>query len=109
MTGYPDDNRAAFRAATKFLREVHGYQVISPDELDSISPAAHHTWEDYLRRDLGWVARAEVCICLPGWRQSRGASLEVAVMSALGCPVFELVNRHLVLLDPETLPKIVHP
>ena len=41
--------------------------------------------------------------------QASGREEVDAVMSALGCPVFELVNRHLVLLDPETLPKIVHP
>ena len=89
MTGYPDENRPAFRAAAKMLRSM-GAVVISPDELDEMYPIHEPNWEKYLRRDLPFVAKATVGVALPGWRASRGATLEATVISQLGGPIYEL-------------------
>lgn len=93
MTGYKDENRPAFRRASEVLRGL-GMNVISPDELDQLDPvtAPKPGWSDYLRRDIGHVRHATSCVLLPGWRASRGARLEVAILNTLGCPIFELLG-----------------
>lgn len=90
MTGYHDNNRPAFRAAAVKVRAM-GAEVISPDELDVSDPIqGEPTWENYLRRDIRHVSRATAGIALSGWRDSRGARLEIFIMKTLGIPVFEL-------------------
>lgn len=108
MTGYKDDNRPAFRAATATLRAL-GMLVTSPDELDDKCPAERQTWEGYLERDLPWAVKAQAGVALPGWRQSAGASLEAANLAALGRPIYELVGKGLVQVPADRLPRIVHP
>ena len=91
MTGLPDENRPAFRHATEVLRGL-GYEVISPDELDAEDDRRGRkmTWEDYLRRDLKWLAKAEVAFALHGWQYSRGAQLEATILGRLGVPIIPL-------------------
>lgn len=96
MTGIAEDNRPAFRSGARALRAM-GFEVVSPDELDQIVPAAGHTWAEYLSRDIPFVVSCGFAALLPGWNKSKGALLEVAVMAALGRPVYELVG------DPEEL------
>lgn len=118
MTGYPEDNRPAFREATAALRKM-GFKVISPDELDDLAPAGSRDWSGYLRRDLPWIAQAEAAVFLRGWRESRGSTLEATIFNALGIPVWEVVRRtgsdgiaswdDLEPVTPEDLPHSVHP
>ena len=90
MTGYPDHNRAAFRKASALLRDEYGLEVLSPDEFDESHPLVNPQWADYLRRDLReGVLLVEALVCLPGWRASRGALLEVTVAAALGLLLYE--------------------
>lgn len=106
MTGIKDDNRPAFRKAAETLRKM-GAEVVSPDELDLLDPLPEgtRTWADYLRRDLPWVVQAEAGAALPGWRNSKGATLEATILNALGRPVFELRGEQLVQVEPEALPR----
>lgn len=108
MTGYPDDNRPAFRAATKLLRS-RGYRVTSPDELDQRDPAASREWAAMLRRDLPWLAAATMGVALPGWRASKGATLEATNLHALGAPIFELIEGELFPVPESRLPRPTHP
>lgn len=89
MTGYAQDNRPAFRTNTKLLRSM-GLEVISPDELDEVSPPAGATWADYLARDLPYVLSCGQAVVMEGWTKSNGAKLEIAIMAALGRPVFSI-------------------
>ncbi len=94
MTGCPDWNFPAFRAATARLRTL-GWEVVSPaeaDEHDTKKPG-ERPWAWYLQRDMRLLLDCKSVLVLPGWRQSRGAQLEVHVAEALGMPV----------LDAETL------
>ena len=85
IAGYPGDNRAAFDTAAAALFGV-GHLTINPFEVPV--GAEHPTWADYLRADLRALIRsAEGVATLPGWQESRGASLEVHVAKALGIPV----------------------
>lgn len=93
MSGYPNENREAFRAAARWAREfLNVDEVISADELDTTYPVDKDkpTWEDYIRRDLPHVARATIAIALPGWESSRGATLEATIFKALRVPVKRL-------------------
>lgn len=110
MTGYPDENRPAFKRAAAMLRK-QGYAVTSPDELDATCPAMVDTWEGLMARDLPWLAAADVGFALPGWRNSKGATLEACILGQLKRPVFAL-SQDLQLatpVPPDTLPQITHP
>lgn len=111
MSGHPDFNRAAFRAAAAELREAESdgrpiYEVISPVELDEQDGTlaketpemaergkpTEELWVDCLRRDLIRIldAKIDAVVVLEGWEDSRGAALEVHVARSLGVPVFDL-------------------
>lgn len=51
------------------------------------------TWEQYLARDLLWIARHEpVLYMLPNWKISKGARLEYEFAKQLGLPIVEDPN-----------------
>lgn len=84
MTGLSEFNRLAFMAAAQALRE-QGHEVLNPAEHfggDQSLP-----WSTYMREGIAAVLRADAVRVLPGWENSRGARLEVAVAEAIGIPV----------------------
>lgn len=87
MTGIPDLNRPAFRAAEQSLRDA-GYEVVSPVDngLSDDQP-----WAEHLRADIRLLMDCEAIAMLPGWERSRGATLEVHVARALGFAEWELL------------------
>ncbi|MFB5190557.1 DUF4406 domain-containing protein [Alicyclobacillus fastidiosus] len=87
MSGHPDFNRPAFHNAAYLLRAI-GYAVTSPAEQE-IGGAS---WSDYMRHDLALMMKADCVVTLEGWRQSRGASLEVYVAEQIGIPVYDLAH-----------------
>lgn len=91
MTGLPEENRPAFRAAASRLRE-RGHDVVNPAELD-VGNVSGWTRRDFLRRDLPELLTCEAVAVLPGWRQSEGATFEVYVARWFRMPI----------LDAETL------
>lgn len=88
MSGKPDFNFPAFYAAAEKLR-AEGYNVINPAEMDAADPKPL-AWEDYLRRDIRVLLDCQAIALLPGWRGSKGASLEHHIAEQLGMKVFEL-------------------
>lgn len=84
MTSIKDLNRPCFRRYAKALRKK-GYRVVSPPELDKISP--QRTWEGCLQRDIQYLMTCDKIAVLPGWKKSRGANLEVYIGKALKYPV----------------------
>lgn len=87
MSGYPDHNYPAFDAEAKRLREL-GHEVINPAENDGGNPHAGD-WAYYLRQDIVHVLAVEAIAVLPGWRQSRGATLETTIAAALELPILD--------------------
>lgn len=83
MSGYPDHNKPQFEIAAQMLRE-RGYEICNPIEFDE-SPGL--PWSDYLRKDIRALMGCGGVITLPGWHESRGASLEVHIAHALGMQV----------------------
>lgn len=89
MTGLPEHNTPAFKAAAATLRE-RGYSVCSPQETDDIlGPLTH---EQYLRFDFDRVLEADFLVALPGWEKSLGATAEILVAVRVGTPVWGWEN-----------------
>lgn len=88
MTGLPDYNFPAFHEAAARIR-AEGLRVVSPAELDEHDsvPPGDRPWAWYLARDLKALLDCNAVAVLDGWRESRGARLEVHVASALGLHV----------------------
>lgn len=107
MTGYEKNNRPAFRKAARTLRDL-GFRVISPDELDQTHPAKGKTWADFMARDIPHLAKASMGVALPGWRHSKGATMEACILNQLGRSVVELDEQALRPVPPSELPIIVH-
>ena len=81
MTGLPELNFPAFRAASKDIR-AHGWKVFSPAETDggdTLKSRPH-----YMRQDVGALLEVDAVVVLPGWQNSAGARLEVAIARELG-------------------------
>lgn len=104
MAGKPRNNHAQFAAFAVSLRH-NGWDIINPAELDlasGIDPDRDATQEeryDLMREDLGIILGAlgevSAVILLPGWQESKGAQIEVAVAQAAGIPVFRCLTNSL--------------
>lgn len=85
MTGLPDLNFPAFHAAARQLRDL-GHEVINPAE---ICPDPNADWHDCMRKDIAALVTCTGIVLLPGWRNSKGATLEHHIAERLG---FEIVE-----------------
>lgn len=94
MTGLPEFNRPAFRAAAKQLRD-HGYKVASPAELEGDD---QDPWEMWVRKALALMLTCDAVVFLPGWRLSRGARLEHLVADELGMQQYAYARGTLIPL-----------
>lgn len=83
MSGYPQFNYPAFNAAARVLIE-RGFHVLNPARRGYVDG---WQWVDYMRPALRDVADCDGIAVLAGWRESKGASLEVHVAEVLGLPV----------------------
>lgn len=83
MTGLPHLNFPAFHAAAAELRAA-GHHVENPAEINADPNAA---WSDCMRADIARLVTCDAVHVLPGWENSRGASLEVHIARALGIEV----------------------
>jgi hypothetical protein len=83
MTGLPELNFPAFHAEARRLRAL-GYEVINPAEINA-DPAAE--WAQCMREDIAQLVQCDGIALLPGWQNSRGASLEHHIAKALGMRV----------------------
>lgn len=87
MTGMPEMNFPAFRAAAVDLR-AKGWSIFNPAENCGDQSK---TREEYITMDIRAIVGGEhfdkmdAVVVLPGWEQSRGARLEVE--TALQCGV----------------------
>lgn len=80
MTGLPDFNYPAFYAAADRLRAA-GYEVENPAEN---KPEGTASWLAYMRMSLVQISPVDGIALLPGWQDSKGASLEVHIAESLG-------------------------
>lgn len=83
MTGLPELNFPAFHAAAAELR-AKGYDIINPAE---VNPDPNAKWVDCMRADIRELMTCTGIYMLPGWRASRGASLEYFLANALNLTI----------------------
>lgn len=83
MTGFTDFNYPAFHAEAARLRAL-GYHVESPAENEA-PPCG--TWEAYLRTGLRQMLTCDCVALMPGWADSKGATLERSVGLQVGLSV----------------------
>lgn len=88
MTGIPDFNYPAFNAAEKALAHA-GYFVLNPThaERHNPTPGTPQTWDWYMRHCIRMVLDADALALLPGWENSRGATLEHTIATALALDI----------------------
>ena len=79
MTGYPDLNFPAFNEAAARLRG-QGFEVVNTAE---INPDHSMPWAQCMRRDIAELVKCDAIYLLPGWEQSKGATLEHHIATRL--------------------------
>ncbi len=80
-----DENvyRANFRRA-EIAVSILGYEPVNPVEL----PHDHdHTWLSYMREAMIEMLKCDLLYVLPGWEDSKGASIEVQLAKDLGISI----------------------
>ena len=84
MSGIKDHNIPLFNREAGRLREA-GYHVVNPADLDKQMPQT--SWDGCLRRDIRVLMDCDVIATLPGFRKSRGATLETYIGRELGMSI----------------------
>jgi len=100
MTGYPDHNFPAFCEAAKRFREA-GWEVVNPAENfggDTSLPR-----EAYMRCNIAAIAQCDAIAMLPGWQNSRGATLERDVAIECGLALYDATTMQC-LWRPDVTP-----
>lgn len=94
MTGLPDFNFPAFHALAYRLRE-RGMTVVNPAE---VNPDQAMSWSDCMRRDIAELVTCHAIALLPGWQNSKGATLEHHIAERLELKLYAVTDTGLVKL-----------
>ncbi|MHC4094250.1 MAG: DUF4406 domain-containing protein [Planctomycetota bacterium] len=84
MAGRTDHNFLLFNRVAQLLRR-QGYEVFNPAE--NKDGGLRRPRAFYMRLDIPALMESDAVVVLPGWEQSRGASLEVWIAIDLELPV----------------------
>jgi len=102
MTGLPDHNFPAFRAAAERLQQA-GWEVVNP--ADNFGGRTDLPRGSYLRADVALLLQCDAMAMLPGWADSRGAKLEYLLGRELGMPIIDVATfQPLADAPPPTVP-----
>ena len=89
MKNMKDGNMPAFDEAEKQLKQL-GFNVLNPHKICEklnikfFEMGKSPEYEDYLKEDIiQMLSKCDTVLVLPGWRQSKGAKLEIA--NAIEC------------------------
>ena len=93
MTGLPEYNKHAFMGCAQALRAV-GYEVVNPAEntVDTAGLSEQEAWQAYMRIDIKQLLDCDGIVMMPGWPESKGATLERAIAQGLGLSVNALAE-----------------
>lgn len=87
MTGLPELNFPAFFREADRLR-ADGHEPVNPAELNPDGAS----WGDCMRKDIAELVKCDAIQLLPGWRSSKGATLEHDIAVRIGLAVFDPVE-----------------
>lgn len=85
MTGIKDFNYPLFNATAARWRKA-GYEVENPAEINA---SRNTTREEYLARDIERLLKCKAIATLPGWQDSKGARIEMAIARELKMTHYE--------------------
>lgn len=95
MTGLPNKNKDEFDRYAFTLR-TKGFLVVSPVEMDDNPDQGYdNVYYRCLKAAVAAMLTCEVVVILPGWKESKGAVVEVDLANSLKMPVYsieELLN-----------------
>ena len=108
MSGHPQHNFPLFNQAATLLRE-QGFEVFNPAENKDDGVLRSRAF--YMWRDIPALMNSEAIAVLPGWHESRGASLEMWIAVDLDIPAFDCkLQDGAIALEPlEELPNLRLP
>lgn len=96
----PDEYESKFYGAAEQLQK-EGLNTLNP--LDLHDPRVTKSWSEYMRKDLiEMLACCDSVHVLSGWKESKGAALEVTIARALDMPIIDYDTRR--ALTAEELP-----
>lgn len=92
IRGVEGHNRETFRYAATALCSC-GFSVVNPHDVVACvdmrcggDPQYVHTWECWMKYELREMMLCDGVALLPGWQESRGASMEVRIAEDLRIP-----------------------
>jgi hypothetical protein len=89
MTGYPELNYPAFRAAAEHLRNLETQPVVyNPAEWEELHGRKFDLIDAFVDYCNFILRDADMVVVLPGWELSPGANAEVALARAVRKDVF---------------------
>lgn len=99
MRGYPEWNFPAFKEAEERIRAL-GHTVFSPAAVDQalhIGPKTHTGYDPIhlrhvIQMDMACIYAADAIALLPGWEDSAGVTVEVAMAQFLGLPIYDAMT-----------------
>lgn len=98
MTGIEEFNYPEFNRVAQELREK-GLEVVNPAEIEPIGTG---TWEDYMKADIKALVECDTVAVLNGWKNSKGAKLEVYLGQLLGFRIIDAETLETIIVDDET-------
>jgi hypothetical protein len=90
MTGIKDFNYHEFEKAKNILL-AKNINVVSPHDIHD--GHINTGWTDYMKRDVKALLDCDSIVLLPGWENSKGATLEFTIAKALGFTVYKNINE----------------
>lgn len=93
MTGLPELNFPTFHAAARALRTL-GYSVLNPAEFKTATDGMTEAeaWRSYMQVDIKALVDCDAIVMLPGWPESRGATLERNIAIGLSMRVMTITD-----------------
>lgn len=90
----PGGNKDAFKHA-QILLEHREYEVLNPHEIcqelrERDFANAEDFWQACMKACIKSMMDADICVLLPGWTDSRGATMEASVCRDLGIKTITL-------------------
>lgn len=89
ISGYKNKNQEAFEEAQAAILQL-GINAVTPFDLNIVEPAPPTDWVANMKRDIRFVTTVDGIVVIDGWKDSKGANVEVAIARIFEIPIYEL-------------------